>query len=157
MAKSPFLAAETLTGNRRFCQKDLSNLTGLPSRTIRQLIDLGAIDRARWPNSRLSYDQTHLKQAQLARGLLGLGLSANGVARYVAELSPTGRPPAALNISFAPSETTKGIGWLAGDVELSFPDSRSSAEERLLERIRLAVQGFIQQERAIRRCVLSNA
>lgn len=156
MAKSTFDAAETLSGWQRFSLGDLSTLTGLSSRTIRQLIDLGAIDRAQWPNSRRSYDMAHLRQVKLARSLLRLGLSANEVARYVAELSPTGRPPAALNISFAPSATASGIGWFAGDVELSFPHNRSSAEERLLKCIRLAVQEFVQQERAIRRCVRSN-
>lgn len=156
MAKSPFRVAESLTGGRRFNLDDLSRLTGLTTRRIRQLIDLGAIDRAQWPNCRLSYDAGHLVQARQASALLALDMSAKEVANLVAELSPSGRPPEALKISGAPGETPNGTGWLAGEVTLSFPVRRSGAEERLMECVRLAVQRFIQQERAIRRCLQSN-
>lgn len=131
----------------------LSKLSAVPERRLRQLIGAGAISRASRPNSKAAYSLIHVREAVRARKLLAMGLSAQEVGAIAKEIDPRGFPPPALRLHTIPDPGEADRTWSAGRVTMTIPASCSASEARLIEAIRKAVHVFAIREKDIRRVI----
>lgn len=127
----------SLRPHQRTSQQELATLANLPIRALRELIRLGAIEKADFTeDGRQAYSAEHLQQAERAKRLMDAGLSI-GEAAYMCEaLVRTGQAPRAPRFRSLGHVKGRPTTWSSGGVQISVSATCSPEEIRLVKALR---------------------